>query len=130
MLRRIKWVVALGAALVVFPASGAEAYNAYPTCSTFESKPAKSHVCRFGSPFGAVLIAKRQDFVDYRLCVRGPGPGFCVHRTTGRRRNASKIRLFSRINRIGTYRLKWKTGRKLIDADRLVMQSEGKPRAR
>lgn len=116
---------ALAAALAATAAPPAQAANAYPTCNVFEPKPERASSCAFGSGFGAVLIVKRQDFLPYRLCVRGPGDNFCVHRTTGERRRPSKIRLFSRINRVGTYRLKWKTGQQLIDRDRLIMRSEG-----
>lgn len=84
-------VAALAFAATTAPAG--EAANAYPTCNVFEAKPDRDNACAFGSGFGAVLIVERQDFLPYRLCARGPGDDFCVHRTTGERRRPSKIRL-------------------------------------
>jgi hypothetical protein len=106
-------------------AQAADGFKAWPTCNIFDKRPPRNQ-CRFGSGFGAVFLSNFQDRVRYKLCVDKVGGRlhFCKRKRTHQAGTPSGIKLFSRINRKGTYSLTWKHGGTVIDRDDLKMKNE------
>ena len=91
----------------------------------FDKRPPRNS-CRFGSAFGAVFVSKVQDRVRYKLCVDKVGGRlhYCKRKRTHQAGSLSGIKLYSQINRTGTYSLTWKHGGRVIDRDNLTMKNE------
>jgi hypothetical protein len=104
-------------------AQAADGFKAWPTCNIFDKRPPRNQ-CRFGSGFGAVFLSKFQDRVRYKLCVDKVGGRLHFCKRTHQAGTPSGIKLFSRINRKGTYSLTWKHGGTVIDRDDLKMKNE------
>jgi hypothetical protein len=114
--------IVIATALVWAPrAFAGDGIRTYLTCIAFEQRPDRDATCVQGDAWGGVQIAKRED-LKYRVCIRGPGDDDCK-RKNARQGKPSAV-AFSR-DTVGTYHLRWKTGGRVLDEDRVRLRSEG-----